>query len=99
MAFSQRKYIVVFTWGGASLAPGYGELGRWPRIVVTGGRMEGGRPCERTTTRMASVTGRIISCGAGKNEMANLATLTKGVRIYLTQRRYENISVGHKKMQ
>ena len=25
----------------------------------------------------SSITGRIISCGAGKNEMANLATLTR----------------------
>jgi hypothetical protein len=31
--------------------------------------------------------------------MAFLAGLTRGVRTYLTQRRNENISVGHKKMQ
>jgi hypothetical protein len=50
-------------------------------------------------SRMAAVTGRIIPRGAGKNEMAFLAGLTRGVRTYLTQRRNENISVGHKKMQ
>ena len=39
---------------------------------------------------MASVTGRIISCGAGKNEMAILAILTRGIAEWgkgLTQRR------------
>ena len=32
--FSQRSFSLPFTWGGAALAPGYGELGRWPRISM-----------------------------------------------------------------
>lgn len=78
LAFSQRMFNVPLTWGGASLAPGYGEIGQESSRPAARERVGLGRSVE--PSRMASATGRIISCPEEKNEMANLAGLTRARR-------------------
>jgi hypothetical protein len=95
LAFSQRMSNVPLTWGVASLAPGYGEIGQESSRPAARERVGLGRSVE--PSRMASVTGRIIPRGAGKNEMAFFAGLTRVSKKSRAEKRTELAAKRHRR--